>query len=130
MLDPGIAADLLEEKLMLIEHKIPDDTQLHGAIREVIRYLRKGDEDLMYSMKAIRDFQVAFGIGAEIACYLERRGYYKPEAVIAQNMSGTVLVVHDGVGREAFNLADYNRTWRLYEQYPDAQERMRHKWET
>lgn len=129
MLDPGITADLLEEKLMRIEHKIPDDTQLHNAIREAIRHLRGEDDDIMLSADAVRSFSVAFSLGAEIACYLERRGYYKPEAVIVQNMSGTVIIIHNGVGRETFSVADYNRTWRLYAKYPDAQERQKHQWE-
>ena len=128
MMDPGITADILEEKLLLIEHQFPDDAQLMGAIREAIRTLRGQKQDIMISEEELMDFQVAFSIGAEIACYLERRGYYRPEAVIVENASGSVLVIHDGAGRERYNIADYNRTWRLFSRYPDAQERHAHEW--
>ena len=128
MMDPGITADILEEKLLLIEHQFPDDAQLMSAIREAIRTLRGQKQDILISMEEVMDFQVAFSIGAEIACYLERRGYYRPEAVIVENASGSVLVIHDGTGRERYNLADYNRTWRLFSRYPDAQERHAHEW--
>lgn len=129
MLDPGITADILEEKLLLVEKNIQDDGQLAGAIRDAIRHLRgKKEDDIMCTQEEIMDFQTAFSIGAQIACYLERRSYYKPEAVIVENASNSVLVIHDGVGRERFGMADYNRTWRLFHRYPDATERQKHAW--
>ncbi|MBQ9342800.1 MAG: hypothetical protein IJT99_01250 [Clostridia bacterium] len=128
MLDPGITADILEEKLLLVEKNIQDDGQLADAIRDAIGHLRGKREDIMCSPEEIANFQVAFSIGAQIACYLERRSYYKPEAVIVENASNSVLVIHDGVGRERFNMADYNRTWRLFHRYPDAAERHKHAW--
>ena len=78
MMDPGITADILEEKLLLIEHIIPDDVQLMAALREAIRQMRGKKTDIMITEEEVMDFQVAFSIGARIACYLERRGYYKP----------------------------------------------------
>ena len=128
MMDPGITADILEEKLLLIEHSIPDDVQLMAALREAIRQMRGRKTDIMITEEEVMDFQVAFSIGARIACYLERRGYYKPEAVIVENASSTVLIIQDGVGRERFNIADYNKTWRLFSRFPDAMERHKHAW--
>ena len=128
MMDPGITADILEEKLLLIEHSIPDDVQLMAALREAIRQMRGKKTDIMITEEEVMDFQVAFSIGARIACYLERRGYYKPEAVIVENASSTVLIIQDGVGRERFNIADYNKTWRLFSSFPDAMERHKHAW--
>lgn len=128
MLDPRITADLLEEKLATVIHVMPDDDQLHGAMRDAIRHLRQDERNTMLTIEQIRDFKTAFSVGAEIACYMERRGYYKPEAVVVENMSETMLMIRDAVSRESLGLASYNLTWRLYSEYPSAHERQKHKW--
>lgn len=128
MLDRGITADLLEEKLMTLEQMIPEDTQLHGAMREAMRYLREEKREPACSEGEVRDFAHTLDRGTEVACYLETRGRPQISAVIAQNANDGGITVHDGVGRVYLPFAEYNRKWRIYREMPCAEQRTEQQW--
>ncbi len=128
MLDRGITADLLEEKLMTLEQLMPEDKQLHGAVREAIRELRGEKSSPACSEGEVRDFAHALERGSEVACYLELRKQPQISAVIVQRATETMIVVHDGVDRLGLMYEGYNHTWRMYRELPSAEQRTAWKW--
>ena len=129
MLDRGLTADLLEERLMLVESQMPEDIVTPAAMRSAMRYLREDKQDLLYSRAEVEAFKGALETGAEIACYLEVKGYYKPMGCIVYAMHAlTVFVVTSGETIN-LNLEDYNHKWRLWAQYPGGHERREKEWE-
>lgn len=128
MLDRGITADLLEEKLMTLEQLAPEDRQLHGAVREAVRYLRAEKQEIACSESEVRDFAQALERGNEIACYLDRRGTPQITAVIVQSANDDWIAANDGVERLRLSLADYNKKWRIYRELPCAAQRTAQRW--
>lgn len=128
MLDRGLTADLLEERLMLVESQMPGDTVTPAAMRSAMRHLREGKQDLMYSLEEVKAFRGALDTGAEIACYMETKGFYKPEACIVFSMHGDSCFVRTSSENITLGLEDYNRKWRLWAQYPGGHERREKEW--
>lgn len=129
MLDRGITADLLEENLQHVEREMQENRILPMAMRSAMRQLREGAGDTLYSAEEAEAFAGAFGAGAEIACYLERRGYYKPEGCIAYALREGLMWISTSSGTaEGLRMRDYGRSWRLWSQYPAGEERNRARW--
>lgn len=129
MLDRGMTAGLLEERLMLVEKEMPEDKLLPAAMRSAIRHMKEKEISLMYTAEEVAGFAGILKTGAEIACYLERKGYYKPEGCIVYAASPDTLFLSTSVGSESMALDRYNRDWRLWAQYPDGMERHKRAWD-
>lgn len=129
MLDRGLTADLLEERLALVESQMPEDTVTPAAMRSAMRHLREDKQDLLYSLEEVKAFQGMLDTGAEIACYLEIKGYYKAQGCIVYRIGGGCAFVATTDGRLVYMLEEYNRQWRLWAQYPGGHERREKEWE-
>lgn len=129
MIDRGMTANLLEERLMLVEERLPEEKTLPMAMRCAMRHLREGGGETLLSAEEVRAFRPVMAFGTGIACYLERKGYYKPEACIVTQINDQEIRVVDGTGMRLWlRLEDYGKIWRLWEQWPDGLERHGKAW--
>ena len=128
MLDPGMTAGLLEERLMRVEEEMPDDKLLPAAMRSAMRHLREADITIL-TKEEVRAFAGILETGAEVACYMETYGYYRPEGCIVYAMRDPWVWVTTSNGEaKSLHMADYNRKWRLWEKYPGGTERHHNAW--
>ena len=115
---------------MKVEQAMPDDQLLPAAMRSAMRHLREKDTGRMYTLEDVRTFAGILSTGAEIACYIEHKGYYRPEGCIVYAAREEWLWITTSNGTaESLNVNDYDRTWRLWTQYPDGTERYRQEWD-
>ena len=130
MIDAGMTANLLEERLMLVEDKLPEEMVLPMAMRSAMRHLRERNGETLYTLEEVRSFRAAIEVGAEIACYLERKGYYRIEACIITRVHDNDIRITDSAGMHIWlKLEDYGKIWRLLAQWPDGLERHGKGWE-
>ena len=130
MIDRGMTADLLEEHLEQIEKHMPGYQALPGAIRSAIRHLRADDTNKPYTRQEVEAFADTMKTGAVISCYMETKGYFKPEGCIVYAVQGyNVFVTESGGINGSYKLEEYGRTWRLWPEYPSGHARVASEWE-
>ena len=127
MIDRGLTADLLEA--LLEKTDTGDDDMLPAVMRDAIHALREDAAQQPMTMDELRAAAGILDTVEDLACYLERRGYYKTEGVILYAIRGRVACM-TASNREMLQLSldSYGREWRLWRERPSGNAR-RYAWE-
>lgn len=117
-----MTADLLEA--MLEKAETGNDGMLPSVMREAMHALREDAGSRPMGAEEVRDLRGILQAAEEIACYLERRGYYRTEGVIVYAIRGRLVrMVTSAREMLQLSLDSYGREWRLWRERPSGEAR-------
>lgn len=105
--------------------------EIRAVLREAEKILRAEEKKRPLTADDVRLMMRDMERGMGYAVYLEDRGYYMIEPVIIDRAlyEGVQLTYGNGM-RYAFELKDYNKTWRLWDSVPSGVEMKMAEWRT
>lgn len=103
--------------------------ELRGVLRMAEKLLREQKKAVPLTEDEVRQLMSGTERGMEFAVYVEDRGYYKPlPAIMDSAMPESIRIVYSNGMRYVMELRDYDRTWRLWANYPSGIEMKMTDW--